>query len=112
MVRSELVARVANLEPRLSPEQAEAVVSTILNRIFDALMAGERVELRGLGAFTVKSRAARTARNPKTGEAVSLSDKRVISFKPGKTMRARLIASTPPDPAELEGTATRLLRGS
>jgi integration host factor subunit beta len=62
MVRSDLVARVADLNPHLSPKQADAVVSAILNRISDALLAGGRVELRGLGIFTVKDRPARVCR--------------------------------------------------
>lgn len=100
MVRSDLVARVADLNPHLSPKQADAVVSAILNRISDALLAGGRVELRGLGIFTVKDRPARVCRNPATGAVVPKDDRRAIAFKPAKAMHIRLNASTPPDPAK------------
>ena len=90
MLRSDLVARIAELEPRLTAQQAEAVVSAILNRISDALIAGDRVEIRGFGAFTVRARSARTGRNPKTGAEVAVADKRKLTFKTGKMMQARL----------------------
>lgn len=93
MLRSDLVARIADLNPHLSPQQAEAVVSAILNRISDALVAGDRVEVRGFGAFTVKLRAARKGVNPRTGAAVMVADKRKLTFKPGKAMQTRLNAS-------------------
>ena len=71
-------------------KDVEVVVNAILNRISDALVAGDRVEIRGFGAFTVRARSARTGRNPKTGAEVAVTDKLVPAFKTGKTMQARL----------------------
>ena len=110
MIKSELILRIAEQNPHLYERDVEALVNTILNRISDALVAGDRVELRGFGAFAVKARGARTGRNPKTGEAVPVADKRVLTFKTGKGMQARLNASETPAPAELEATVGRLLR--
>lgn len=110
MIKSELILRIAEQSPHLYERDVEAVVNAILNRILDALVAGDRVELRGFGAFTVKAREARTGRNPKAGEAVPVADKLVPAFKTGKTMQARLNASEAPAPAEIEATAERLLR--
>jgi integration host factor subunit beta len=101
MIKSELILHIAEQNPHLYGTDVEAIVNTILGRIADALVAGDRVELRGFGAFTVKTRNARTGRNPKTGAAVSIEDKRIPVFKTGKTMQARLNAfepSTNPDP--------------
>ena len=92
MIKSELILRIAEQNPHLYERDVEAVVNAILRRITDALVAGDRVELRGLGIFAVKSHEARMARNPKTGAAVSLSDKRSILFKTGKAMHVRLNA--------------------
>ena len=104
MIKSELILRIAEQNPHLYEREIEAIVNTILGRISDAMVAGDRVELRGFGAFTVKPRGARIGRNPKTGAAVSVTDKRVLAFKTGKTMQARLNASTPADPGGTTGT--------
>ena len=66
------------------------IVATIFNEITAALARGERVELRGFGAFTVKRRDARTGRNPRTGEAVNVEEKAVPFFKAGKELRERV----------------------
>lgn len=100
MIKSELILRIAEQNPHLYEREIEAIVNTILGRISDALVAGDRVELRGFGAFTVKPRGARMGRNPKTGAAVPVADKLVLAFKTGKTMQARLNASTLPHPAD------------
>jgi len=92
MIKSELILRIAEQNPHLYERDVEKIVNTILDRISEGLVAGDRVELRGLGVFAVKSREARTARNPKTGAAVSLAEKRSISFKTGKAMHVRLNA--------------------
>ncbi|WP_082524067.1 integration host factor subunit beta [Methylobacterium sp. Leaf399] len=93
MIKSELVLRIAEQNPHLSERRVEAVVNTILREISSALMAANRVELRGFGAFTVKAREARTGRNPRTGAEVQVTDKKTVAFKPGKAMQARLNAS-------------------
>jgi len=96
--------------PHLYERNVEAIVNTILGRISDALAAGDRVELRGFGAFTVKTRNARTGRNPKTGAAVSIEDKRIPVFKTGRTMQARLNASDTAEAPELKANVSRPLR--
>ena len=90
MIKSELVGRVATANPHLYQRDVENVVNAILDAISEALAHGDRVELRGFGAFSVKSRPAREGRNPRTGERVSVAQKSVPFFKSGKEMRARL----------------------
>ncbi|MEL7429689.1 MAG: integration host factor subunit beta [Pseudomonadota bacterium] len=90
MIKSELVQMIADKNPHLYHRDVENVVNAILNEITHALSEGNRVELRGFGAFSVKNRAARSARNPKTGEMVSVKEKWVPFFKTGKELRERL----------------------
>ena len=90
MIRSELATRIAEQNPHLYAKQVEAVVDAILERISDALAAGDRVELRDFGTFSVRDWKARGARNPRTGKAVMVEAKAHVYFKPGKGMRARL----------------------
>jgi integration host factor subunit beta len=90
MIKSELVLKIAEQNPHLYQRDVEKIVNAILDTIADALARGDRVELRGFGAFSVKKRDARTGRNPRTGESVSISEKVVPVFKTGKEMRQRL----------------------
>ena len=90
MIRSELVQRLAADNPELSLRDIEAIVSTFFDEITRRLAENGRVELRGFGAFSTRARDARTGRNPRTGETVAVTAKRVPYFKPGKEMRARL----------------------
>jgi integration host factor subunit beta len=90
MIKSELVARLAEQHPEILHKDAEASVNTMLQTIADALANGDRVELRGFGAFSVRHRDGRTARNPRTGSAVPVPPKAVPYFKPGKEMRSRI----------------------
>ena len=90
MIKSELVARIAAQNPHLYQRDIENIVNTILGTVVDAMKNGDRVELRGFGAFSVKSRPARTGRNPRTGESVSVDQKHVPFFKTGKLLRERL----------------------
>ena len=90
MIKSELVARIAAQNPHLYQRDIENIVNTILGTVVDAMKSGDRVELRGFGAFSVRSRPARTGRNPRTGEKVPVSEKFVPFFKTGKEMRERL----------------------
>lgn len=90
MIRSELVQRLAERNPELAHRDAEAIVTAFFDEITRRLAEDGRVELRGFGAFSTRARDARTGRNPRTGEAVSVEAKRVPYFKPGKEMRARL----------------------
>jgi integration host factor subunit beta len=90
MIKSELIQRIAEENPHLFQRDVEKIVSTIFDEIGAALARGDRVELRGFGAFSVKSREARIGRNPRTGEAVPVPQKRVPFFKTGKDLRDRL----------------------
>ena len=87
MTKSELIARIAELNPHLYQRDVERIVSTIFEEISAALCRGDRVELRGFGAFSVKSRDSRVGRNPRTGEAVNVVSKTVPFFKTGKQLR-------------------------
>ena len=95
MIKSELVLKIAEQNPHLYQRDVENIVNAILDEIADALARGDRVELRGFGAFSVKRRDARTGRNPRTGEPVSVSEKVIPFFKTGKEMRVRLNEATP-----------------
>ena len=90
MIKSELVQRISTANPHLYQRDVENIVNAILNEIVAAMARGDRVELRGFGAFSVKHRPARTGRNPRTGEQVVVSEKYVPFFKTGKDMRERL----------------------
>ena len=92
MIRSELLQALAQENPGLRLEEIEKAVTTFFDEIAGRLTAGGRVELRGFGAFSTRSRDARKGRNPRTGEAVDVPGKNVRYFKPGKEMRARLNA--------------------
>jgi integration host factor subunit beta len=97
MIKSQLVARLTQRYPHLYHRDVERIVSTILDEISKALALGHRVELRGFGAFSVKSRPARVGRNPRTGAAVKVREKKAPFFRTGKELRERLnlTASTP-----------------
>ena len=90
MIKSELVDQIAEQNPHLYHRDVERIVNAVLDEIVRAMGEGDRVELRGFGAFSVKSRQARTGRNPRTGSAVDVSAKRVPFFKTGKELRERL----------------------
>jgi integration host factor subunit beta len=90
MIKSELVARLATANPHLYQRDVENIVNAILDEITMALARGDRVELRGFGAFSAKGRPARVGRNPRTGANVDVSAKLVPFFKTGKEMRNRL----------------------
>ena len=90
MTRSELIAKLAAKNPTLSHRDIERLVATILDEVSAALERGNRVELRGFGAFSVRERKARLGRNPSTGPSVQVSEKKVPFFKMGKGMRERL----------------------
>ncbi len=90
MTKSELIAKLAAKNPQLYLRDVETIVDTIVEEMSDALVRGDRVELRGFGAFSVKEREARTGRNPRTGETVHVDAKRLPAFKAGKDLRERL----------------------
>ena len=90
MIKSELVLRLRARYPHLYERDIEKVLDAILKRITGALALGDRVELRGFGAFSVRRRKARNGRNPRTGAAAVVSAKAVPYFKTGKELRVRL----------------------
>jgi len=90
MTKSELIARLSEANPHLYQRDIERIVTTIFDEIATALARGDRVELRGFGAFSVKRRDARQGRNPRTGEQVAVTEKAVPFFKTGKQLRERL----------------------
>ena len=90
MTKSELISLLASENPLLYHRDVERIVLTVFEEISSALEKGERVELRGFGAFSVKERKARTGRNPRTGEPVEVSQKFIPYFKTGKQLRERL----------------------
>ncbi|HEY0314254.1 MAG TPA: integration host factor subunit beta [Allosphingosinicella sp.] len=90
MIRSELVQKLCDDHPDLTAKEIERVVSAFFESVISQLQKGGRVELRGFGAFSTRDRDARKGRNPRTGDTVDVSAKRVPYFKPGKEMRERL----------------------
>lgn len=90
MTKSDLILRLTELFPHLLQRDIERIVGTVFDEISNALARGNRVELRGFGAFSVKCRESRQGRNPRTGEPVSVEEKHVPFFKTGKQLRDRL----------------------
>ncbi len=94
MTKSELIQRIAELNPHLYHRDVERIVTTVFEEISEALARGDRVELRGFGAFSVKQRDARVGRNPRTGAAVQVAEKHIPFFKTGKLLRERMNDNT------------------
>ena len=92
MTKSELISRIADANPHLYLRDVERIIDTIFDEIAAAMARGDRVELRGFGAFSVKHRIARQGRNPRTGQTVDVSEKALPFFKTGKELRQRLNA--------------------
>jgi integration host factor subunit beta len=109
MLKSELVTRITDMNPHLYERECEAVVNTILGTITDALANGDRVEMRGFGAFSVTTTQARQGRNPRTGESVAVAEKENVRFKTGRDMRQRL---NPGEPETPEQIVARMLKAS
>jgi integration host factor subunit beta len=90
MIKSELVQRISARNPHLYQRDVENIINALLGEVTSAMARGDRVALRGFGAFSVKHRPARTGRNPRTGAHVAVEQKSVPFFKTGKEMRERL----------------------
>jgi len=90
MIRNELIQKLADENPHLFQRDVERIVNTIFDEITETMARGDRVELRGFGAFSVKKRDSRIGRNPRTGASVSVAEKYVPFFKTGKLLRDRL----------------------
>ena len=94
MTKSELIARLAERYPQLVAKDADFAVKTLLDAMSDALVAGQRIEIRGFGSFSINRRPPRIGRNPRSGESVQIPEKRVPHFKPGKALREAVDAGT------------------
>jgi integration host factor subunit beta len=90
VTRSDLIADLAASNPHLRGADIELIVATIFDQITEALARGQRVELRGFGAFSVKQRKARNGRNPRTGVAVAVDAKTALAFRVGRSLAARI----------------------
>ena len=90
MTRSELIAKIASKNPNLTIKDVEKIVSVIFGSIVEALASGHRVEFRGFGSFSVRTRTPRIAKNPKTREKVSIGERRVTHFKMGRELQNML----------------------
>ena len=94
MIRSELIQIITDQNPHLYQRDVERIVNTVFDEITNAMASGDRVELRGFGAFSVKRRDARVGRNPRTGASVDVEEKHVPFFKTGKLLRDRMNGKT------------------
>jgi integration host factor subunit beta len=92
MTKSQLVARLAKRFPHLYQRDLETLVNTVLGEISGGLVQGDRIELRGFGAFSIRKRDPRVARNPKNGDAVKVGERYAIYFRAGKELRERVNA--------------------
>ena len=90
MTRSELIEKIANKNPHLMVKDVDRIVDVILNKIINSLAKGERVEFRGFGAFSVRKRSPRIAKNPRTGEQVKVEERNIPHFKTGKQLHELL----------------------
>ncbi len=90
MTKSEIIELIARKQTQFSQKDIEIAVNQIVDSMIETLSQGERIEIRGFGSFSLHYRKARVGRNPKTGETVELSDKRVPHFKPGKSLKERV----------------------
>ncbi|MEM6811257.1 MAG: integration host factor subunit beta [Pseudomonadota bacterium] len=102
MTKSELIQKLAERNPHLFLRDIEKIVDTVFNEITDTLVEGNRIELRGFGAFSIKHRDARVGRNPRTGETVHVDAKRLPFFKTGKALRERLNNENEKSPSETD----------
>ncbi len=92
MTRSELVERIAAKMPNLTLKDIENIVNVVFNKLTSALADGDRVEIRGFGTFSVRTRNPRVAINPKNKTRVNVPAKNIVHFKTGKELHDRLNA--------------------
>lgn len=90
MTRSELIEKVTTKNPHLTAKEVEKIVAVVLDSIINALSKGDRVEFRGFGAFSVRTRSERVAKNPRSGEKVSVGERNIPHFKTGKLLHELL----------------------
>ena len=103
MTKSDLILKITEKNKFLLQKDVQKVIDTFFGRISDSLENGNRIELRGFGAFGVKNRSARIARNPRTGEAVQVDEKFIPRFKTGKELRLKLNSKNNTSVSEEEG---------
>lgn len=101
--KSNLIERIYERQPHLTPKDVEAAVKTIVDTMAETLAAGERIEIRGFGSFALNYRSPRVGRNPRTGESVELSGRYVPHFKPGKQLRENVNQTRTDNPDEAAG---------
>ena len=90
MTKTELIATIAAKNPHLMLKDVEKIVNVIFEKIIDSLARGDRVEFRGFGSFSVRTRAPRTAKNPRTGQKVDINERKSVHFKTGKELHEML----------------------
>jgi integration host factor subunit beta len=95
MKRSDLIEKLADRFSQLSSQDAEDAVKTVIDALSNALVRNNRVEIRGFGSFSLYRRAARTGRNPRNGESISIASTRAVNFKSGKALRESVNLSMP-----------------
>ena len=93
MTKSELIALLASRYPQLAARDTDIAVKTVLDAMTQALVNGQRIEIRGFGSFSLSMRSSRIDRNPKSGEKVMVPAKQVPHFKAGKELRERVDAA-------------------
>ena len=98
MTKRNLIDEIVRLYPRYSRRDAEVIVNEVFNSMADELRKDGRIEIRGFGSFVVKHRRAREGRNPKTGEEIPISARRVVTFRPGQKLKARVEEYAGTDP--------------
>lgn len=92
MTRSELIAKIALKNPNLTTRDVEKIVQVIFQSMIEALSEGNRIEFRGFGAFSVRTRTPRMAKNPKTRKMIEVGERRVVHFKTGRELHRLLNA--------------------
>ncbi len=90
MTKSELISKIAEKNPNLTFKDIEKIVNIVFDSIIHALAEGNRIEFRGFGAFSVRTRLPRVAKNPKTGQEIHVDTRRTIHFKTGKELHTLL----------------------
>ncbi len=98
MTKSDLIDRISRKFSQVSRRDTEIIVDTIFDILTDALRGGDRIEIRGFGSFHIRTRKAREGRNPKSGQIVSIPEKKIPFFKVGKTLKDRINTPGPPSP--------------
>ena len=96
MTKSELIQAIASSLQHLPARDVEVVVNTMFDSMTNALQGGDRIEIRGFGSFSVRNRRSRQGRNPKTGEEIPITARRVVTFRPGQKLKARVEAYAGP----------------